>query len=100
MDGISTTGGKDLTQMSVGAFSETRYEGTGFGLGFSVTMDPVAAQVISTGGEYAWGGAASTAFFIDPKEELVVVFLTQLMPSATFNFRGQIKQIVYGALID
>lgn len=93
-------GGKDLTQMSVGAFSETRYEGTGFGLGFSVTMDPVAAQVLSTGGEYAWGGAASTAFFIDPKEELVVVFLTQLMPSATFNFRGQIKQIVYGALID
>lgn len=93
-------GGRDLTQMSAGAFSETRYEGTGFGLGFSVTMDPVAAQVISTGGEFAWGGAASTAFFIDPTEELVLVFLTQLMPSATFNFRGQIKQIVYGSLVD
>ena len=93
-------GNRDLTQMSVGAFSETKYEGTGFGLGFSVVLDPVAAKVTSSGGEFAWGGAASTAFFIDPKEELVVIFLTQLMPSATFNFRGQIKQIVYGSLID
>ena len=93
-------GGKDLTQMSVGAFSETRYEGTGFGLGFSVTMNPAAAKVISTGGEYAWGGAASTAFWIDPKEDMIVIFMTQLMPSATFNFRGQIKQMVYGAIID
>ena len=93
-------GGKDLTQMSAGAFSETRYEGTGFGLGFSVTMDPVAAQVISTGGEFAWGGAASTAFWIDPTEELIVIFMTQLMPSATYNFRGQIKQMTYAAIID
>ncbi|MDG2304184.1 MAG: serine hydrolase [Candidatus Binatia bacterium] len=91
---------RDLTQMSVGAFSETKYEGTGFGLGFSVVLDPVAAKVTSSSGEFAWGGAASTAFFIDPKEELIVIFLTQLMPSATFNFRGQIKQIVYGSLID
>ena len=72
----------------------------GFGLGFSVVLDPVAARVISTGGEYAWGGAASTAFFIDPREELVVIFLTQLMPSHVFNFRGQIKQIVYASLLD
>ncbi len=93
-------GGKDLTALSVGAFSETIYEGTGFGLGFSVVLDPVAARVTSTGGEFAWGGAASTAFFIDPREELIVIFLTQLMPSSTFNFRGQIKQIVYGSLLD
>ena len=93
-------GGKDLTQMSQGAFSETRYEGTGFGLGFSVTMDPAAAQVISTGGEFAWGGAASTAFWIDPTEEMIVIFMTQLMPSATFNFRGQIKQMTYASILD
>ena len=93
-------GGTDLAGMSTGMFSETTYEGTGFGLGFSVVLDPVAARVISTGGEYAWGGAASTAFFIDPREELVVIFLTQLMPSHIFNFRGQIKQIVYASLLD
>ena len=93
-------GGRDLADLSVGLFSETRYEGTGFGLGFSVTNDPVRAQVVGSVGEYAWGGAASTVFWIDPREELIVVFLTQFMPSQTFNFRGQLKAIVYGAIVD
>lgn len=92
--------GQDLTNLSVGAFSETSYEGTGFGLGFSVVLDPATARVIGTPGEFAWGGAASTIFLIDPKEELILLFLTQLIPSATFNFRGQLKQIVYGSILD
>ena len=49
-------------------------------------------------GDYYWGGAASTIFWIDPKEDLVVIFMTQLMPSATFNFRGQLKSIIYAAM--
>jgi CubicO group peptidase (beta-lactamase class C family) len=93
-------GGCDLSEMASGAFSETRYDGVGFGLGFSVTMDPAKAQVVGSPGEFAWGGAASTAFWIDPAEELVVIFMTQFMPSATFNFRGQLKQLIYGAIID
>jgi len=92
--------GKDLTDLSVGAFSETPYEGTGFGLGFSVKLDPVRSGVIGSVGEYAWGGAASTIFWIDPAEDLIVIFLTQLMPSATFNFRGQLQSIIYSAIID
>jgi CubicO group peptidase (beta-lactamase class C family) len=74
-------------------------EGVGFGLGFSVCLDPAQSQMIDSAGEYAWGGAASTAFWIDPRENLVVIFLTQLMPSNTFNFRGQLKALTYSALI-
>ena len=92
--------GKDLTDLSVGAFSETPYEGTGFGPGFSVRLDPVRSGVIGSVGEYAWGGAASTIFWIDPSEDLIAIFLTQLMPSNTFNFRGQLQSIISSAVID
>jgi CubicO group peptidase (beta-lactamase class C family) len=92
--------GKDLTDLSVGAFGETPYDGTGFGLGFSVRLDTVRSGVIGSVGEYAWGGAASTIFWIDPAEELIAIFLTQLMPSQTFNFRGQLQSIIYSAIID
>lgn len=91
--------GRDLTRMAVGAFSETAYEGTGFGLGFAMTLSQVATGTLGEG-DYFWGGAASTIFWVDPREDLVVVFMTQLMPSATFNFRGQLKNIVYSAIED
>ena len=80
--------------------SEVAYEGTGFGLGFSVNLGPARAGQIGSAGEFAWGGAASTIFWIDPEEELIVIFMTQLMPSATFNFRGQLKLTVYSSIID
>ena len=92
--------GQDLTQLAFGTFAETTYEGVGFGLGFSVQLDLAKAQIVGSPGEYAWGGAASTAFWIDPAEELIVIFLTQLMPSGTFNCRGQLKSIVYPAIVD
>jgi len=93
-------GDRDLHACSVGLFGEVEFEGTGFGLGFSVSQGPRRASQIGSAGEFAWGGAASTIFWIDPKEELVVVFMTQLMPSRTFNFRGQLKQLVYSSIID
>ncbi|MGD8862154.1 MAG: serine hydrolase domain-containing protein [Myxococcales bacterium] len=93
-------GGQDLRSVAIGTYSEDRYAGVGFGLGFSLSLDPAAAQVSGTPGEFAWGGAASTAFWIDPVEDMAVVFLTQLMPSGAFNFRGQLKQIIYGAIAD
>ena len=92
-------GGKDLTQLAIGGFSETANEGVGFGLGFASTMSQVATGSLGTG-DYYWGGAASTIFWVDPKEDLSVVFMTQLMPSGTFNFRGQLKSIIYSAIID
>jgi len=93
-------GDVDLTQMAQGNFSETPYEGVGFGLGFSVNLGPARTGAVGSAGEYAWGGAASTAFWIDPVEDLVVIFLTQLLPSATYDFRAQLRAIVYGSLID
>ena len=93
-------GGRDLTQLSVGAFSEVANEGQGFGLGFSVTQGPVEAGTIGRGGDYGWGGMASTTFWIDPGEELIVLFLVQFMRSGTFDFRGQLRSIVYPALLD
>ena len=90
---------RNLTEMAIGAFSETAYEGVGFGLGFAMTLSEVGSGGLGEG-EYYWGGAASTIFWVDPKEDLVVIFMTQLMPSATFNFRGQLKNIVYSAIVD
>ena len=92
-------GGGDLSTMAVGAFSETAYEGVGFGLGFATTLGEVQAGTLGAG-DFYWGGAASTIFWVDPHEDLFVVFMTQLMPSATFNFRGQLKSIVYSAIVD
>lgn len=92
-------GGQDLTKMAIGSFSETANEGVGFGLGFAMTLGEVEAGGMGSG-DYYWGGAASTIFWVDPNEDLVVIFMTQLMPSATFNFRGQLKNIIYGAIED
>ena len=91
-------GGVDLTEYGRPLFSETAYDGVGFGLGFSVVIDPAKAKVLSQKGEYAWGGAASTAFWIDPVEDLTVIFLTQLLPSSTHPIRPEMKTLVYQAL--
>jgi CubicO group peptidase (beta-lactamase class C family) len=93
-------GNKDLAAMGQPVFSETPYDGIGFGLGFSVVIDPAAAGVLDSVGEFAWGGAASTYFWVDPAEALIVVFMTQLIPSSSYPVRRQLKQLVYQALVD
>ena len=90
--------GKDLTEMSESAFSETPYAGVGFGLGFSVMLDPLKSQTLSDIGEFGWGGMASTVFFINPKEDMLVIFLTQLVPSSTYQVRRELRSLVYSAL--
>ncbi len=92
-------GGKDLTEMAIGGFSETANEGVGFGLGFASTLSSVNNGSLGCG-DYYWGGAASTIFWVDPKEDLSVVFMTQLMPSGSFNFRGQLKSIIYSSIVE
>jgi len=94
-------GGADLAALATeSTFSETRYDGIGFGLGFSVNVDPVKAQIAGSAGEYGWGGMASTAFWIDPAEELTVIFLTQLVPSSALDVRSEMKSLVYAAVVD
>ncbi|MCH7629805.1 MAG: beta-lactamase family protein [Proteobacteria bacterium] len=93
-------GGADLTQMSSSLFSEANNAGTGFGLGFGVTIDPTRALVPGSVGEFFWGGIFSTAFFVDPVEKLHMVFMTQLMPSSAYPIRRQLKTLIYAALTD
>ncbi len=93
------TGG-DLASMGQRVFSETSYEGIGFGLGFSVMLDPVRAAVVGSVGEFGWGGAASTMFWVDPSEELLGLILTQLLPSSAYPLRREMKALTYQALID
>jgi CubicO group peptidase (beta-lactamase class C family) len=93
-------GGVDLASMGQPTFSETSYEGVGFGLGFSIVLDPAAAKGALSVGEAAWGGAASTAFWIDPVEEVSVVFMTQLLPSSSYPIRRELRSLVYQSLID
>jgi CubicO group peptidase (beta-lactamase class C family) len=90
----------DLEQFGRPLFAEMPFDGHGFGLGFSVLQDPVKARTLSSPGEYAWGGAASTAFWVDPAEDLTVGFYTQLLPSSTYRLRSQLRQLVYQALVD
>jgi CubicO group peptidase (beta-lactamase class C family) len=92
-------GGKDLTALSRSLFSESTNAGVGFGLGFAVVFDPVRAMVPSSPGEYYWGGAASTAFWIDPVEDIAVVFMTQLLGSSTYPVRRELRTLVYSALV-
>lgn len=93
-------GGVDLRKVALGNFGETGFDGIGFGLGFAISLGEVETQAIGSAGHYYWGGAASSIFWIDPTEDLLVIFMTQLMPSRTFNFRGQLRSLVYGAIAD
>jgi CubicO group peptidase (beta-lactamase class C family) len=93
-------GGADLEAFGRPLFAETSFEGVGFGLGFSVVQDPVAGKSPSSRGEFGWGGAASTAFWVDPVERLCVLFFTQLLPSSTHPIRPQLHQLVHQALVD
>ena len=81
-----------------GLRTQTRHDGVGFGLGGSVLLDPAAAQILASAGEFAWGGAASTFFWLDPLEEMTVIFLTQLMPSSSYPFRRELRVLANQAI--
>ena len=83
-----------------GVRSETRHDGIGFGLGGSVLLNPATAHILGSPGEYGWGGAASTAFWVDPIEEMIVIFLTQLLPSSSYPIRRQLRVLSYQAIED
>jgi CubicO group peptidase (beta-lactamase class C family) len=94
-------GGADMAAFALpGSYGEVGMDGMGFGLTVAVSNGPVATQAAGPAGEFMWGGAASTTFWVAPADDLAVVFMTQLMPSSTFNFRGQLKALVYGAMTD
>ncbi len=93
-------GGQDLEAFGTPVSAESPMRGIGFGLGFAVVDDAAAQKNLCSAGEYSWGGAASTAFWVDPAEQLTVVLMTQLLPSSTLPVRPQLRQAVYQALVD
>ena len=93
-------GGAELKAVARPTITETQNDGMGFGLGFSVVLDPAATKVACSAGELAWGGLASTAFWVDPAERITAHFFTQLAPSSTYPLRSQLRQLVYQALVD
>jgi CubicO group peptidase (beta-lactamase class C family) len=94
-------GGGQLGDFALpGSYGEAGTDGVGFGLTMAVSIGEAETRIVGTRGDFYWGGAASTVFWVDPTEDLAVVFMTQLVPSGSFDFRGQLKSIVYGALAD
>jgi CubicO group peptidase (beta-lactamase class C family) len=93
-------GGVDLDAIARKTLAETRYEGVGFGLGFAVLLDPVVQETAGNVGEFNWGGLASTSFWVDPVDDITVVFMTQLMPSSSYPIRPQLRQLIYQALVE
>lgn len=90
----------DMASMGQPRFTEYRLDGVGFGLGFAVMLDPARAQLMTSPGEYTWGGMASTTFWVDPAEDLVALFVTQLTPSGFYSLRRELRALAYQALID
>lgn len=93
-------GNADLEQVGRPIFAESAFRGVGFGLGFSTVVDVPAGKVLTSPGEYAWGGMASTAFYIDPVEEVTAMFFTQFLPSSVYPIRSQLRALVAQALVD
>lgn len=92
-------GGCDLTQISISLFSEAENAGVGFGLGFGTVIDAPATMTHCNQGEFYWGGMFSTAFFVDPVDDVIMIFMTQLMPSNAYPVRREIKTMLYSALV-
>lgn len=109
LDGVRILGSKTVDYMTrnhlSGIFalrsgeSALNRPGSGFGLGFGVVVDPVAAGVISSAGEYYWGGAAGTIFWIDPVEELIAIVMVQHM-NVQVPLRNTMKALTYGAIVE
>jgi CubicO group peptidase (beta-lactamase class C family) len=97
-------GGKEIADLSpaADAFNETGYRGIGFGLGVAVTLDPVRAGIPGTAGEFTWGGMASTTFFIDPAEDMIFLFMTQVITDTArrVRLRRTLRTLVYGAMTE
>jgi len=113
LDGVRLLGRKTVEFMTVNHlngsladmgqrrfFNEAPGEGMGFGLGFTVVLDPAKAQTMGSPGEYFWHGMASTQFWIDPVEDLIVLQMSQLAPSSTYPLRRELRSLVYQALVD
>ncbi|WP_299983327.1 serine hydrolase [uncultured Ruegeria sp.] len=90
----------DIATMGPQSFAEQPMEGTGFGIGGAVILNPARARCPGSVGDFGWGGMASTYFWIDPVNDLSTVFFTQLSPSSSYPSRAELKALVHAALVE
>ena len=90
----------DLALNGQPLFSEVSFIGVGFGLGGWVMLEPEKSQMMGSPGDFGWGGMASTVFWVDPIEDLTIIYLTQLLPSSHYPLRKELRALVYQALVD
>ena len=92
-------GDKQLLEMNRGSLAEILFDGMGFGLGFAVVTDADKTDHACFAGEYSWRGFASTTFWDDPQNDLICIFMTQLVPSTSYPICSELRNLVYGALV-
>jgi CubicO group peptidase (beta-lactamase class C family) len=98
---LSPTSVELMTVDHVGDLSPDFFgEGVGFGLGFYVVEDVGARGTPGSVGEFGWGGAYHSVYWVDPEEELVVVYLTQVIPAGGLDDHGKLRALVYQALVE
>ena len=90
----------DLASMATEVWTETQFDGVGFNLLGSVVLDPAKAQISARVGDYGWGGAAGTFFWVSPVDDMTVILFTQLLPSNAIPVRKELRALVYGDMTD
>jgi CubicO group peptidase (beta-lactamase class C family) len=92
---------KSVELMTTSHLGDVDYNaGQGFGLGFSVLEELGTRGSLGSEGEFGWGGAYHTTYWVDPREELIVVHLTQLVPAGNVDDQAKVRNLVYQAIVD
>ena len=101
LDGTRVLSRRTVDLMTVDHTGDIEFrEGQGFGLGFSIVTDPGASGLPASVGEYGWGGAYHSTYWVDPQEDMVVVYLTQLIPAGAIDDHGKLRTLVYQSIVD
>lgn len=106
LDGVRLLGRKTVELMTTNCLpagvhlNNDPTNGAGFGLGVSLLLDLGKVQQLGSIGNYGWGGAANTNFWIDPVEQLIGIVMLQFMPSDTYPVVVDFRNLVYQALVD
>ncbi len=101
LDGVRVLSRKTVESMTVGHTGDIPFRpGQSFGLGFSVVEDPAALGLPASVGEFAWGGAYHSTYWVDPAEEMVVAYMTQIIPAGDIDDHGKLRALVHQAIID
>tara|TARA_B100000749_G_C18167864_1_gene358619 strand:+ start:94 stop:519 length:426 start_codon:yes stop_codon:yes gene_type:complete len=101
LDGTRLLSRKTVELMTTNHLTDQPFRaGQGFGLGFSIVEDVGARGLPGSTGEYGWGGAYHSTYWVDPTEQLVVVYLTQLIPAGGLDDQGRVRALIYQAIVD